>query len=393
MPLGKTLKALRQKQSLNQKALSTLSGVSQATISRIETGRVRQLRSSALKHLADALGVSVDFLMGDNEVFASIPAAGVEPASTIPGVREDRFRQIADALNAFVVHEQGRILYVNQTFADAVGYRKEELLGKNGIELVSAPRSRSACQRLVTTVSSESYELLLVRKDGSMFPAEFTGSSINENTRLAVMRDNTEKRCQQTVARVQAAGLETDRLEDMVRVVRVMADELEDMGLAFEGVGINVIDETRDRLLVYMTYPESRSYRSFQDQYALKDALEQYPTLRSLQSHWRRQKVWEREVDEDYRRLIEASSMEDTYHPDLLLDIPFPQGTLSMGIAAEQTIRVEDTVTLLRNVSQPISFILKRLMDIEVLAAKVRSLQGQGANQQPVHIDRSIGDC
>ena len=66
MSLGRTLKALRQKQSLNQKALSALSGVSQATISRIETGRVRQLRSSALKNLADALGVSVDFLMGDN---------------------------------------------------------------------------------------------------------------------------------------------------------------------------------------------------------------------------------------------------------------------------------------------------------------------------------------
>ena len=77
MSLGRTLKALRQKQSLNQKALSALSGVSQATISRIETGRVRQLRSSALKNLADALGVSVDFLIGDNEIFAHIPSANM----------------------------------------------------------------------------------------------------------------------------------------------------------------------------------------------------------------------------------------------------------------------------------------------------------------------------
>ena len=34
MSLGKTLKALRQKKSLNQKDLSSLSGVSQATPSR-----------------------------------------------------------------------------------------------------------------------------------------------------------------------------------------------------------------------------------------------------------------------------------------------------------------------------------------------------------------------
>ena len=49
MSLGRNLKELRQKQSLNQKDLSDRSGVSQATISRIETGRVRQPGSSALK--------------------------------------------------------------------------------------------------------------------------------------------------------------------------------------------------------------------------------------------------------------------------------------------------------------------------------------------------------
>ena len=97
MSLGSTLKALRQKRSLNQKALSTLSGVSQVTISRIETGRVHQLRSSALKNLADAMGVSVDFLMGDNEIFADIPSSDM--GGYIPGVRPERLRQIADTLD------------------------------------------------------------------------------------------------------------------------------------------------------------------------------------------------------------------------------------------------------------------------------------------------------
>ena len=97
MSLGRTLKALRQKKSLNQKTLSVLSGVSQATISRIETGRVLQLRSSALKSLAGALSVSVDFLMGDNEVFATIPTAiSIGSIPGLPGGREDRFVALSE---------------------------------------------------------------------------------------------------------------------------------------------------------------------------------------------------------------------------------------------------------------------------------------------------------
>jgi PAS domain S-box-containing protein len=382
MPLGKTLKALRQKQSLNQKALSALSGVSQATISRIETGRVRQLRSSALKHLADALGVSVDFLMGDNEVFASIPGPDAPPANTIPGVREDRFRQIADTLDAFVVHEQGRILYVNQTFADAVGYRKEELLGKNGIELITAPQSRSTCQRMVSTVSTDPYEVLFVRKDGSIFPVELAGRSINETIRLAVMHDVTDRRCQQAVARVQQAGLEANRVEDMERVVRIMADEFEDMGLAFDAVGVNVIDEQRDLLVSYISYPESRGYRNFQDRYSLRAGMDQYHALRGLVSNWRRRKIWERETDEEFVRWVNDSSMASGYRPSLLLDVPLQQGTLTIGLATTLALRVEDIVSLLKSISAPISCVLKRLQEIDALTRQLGELSEQVAKQE-----------
>lgn len=378
MSLGRTLKALRQKQSLNQKALSALSGVSQATISRIETGRVRQLRSSALKNLADALGVSVDFLMGDNEIFAHIPSANMGGSIPgVPGIREDRFRQIADTLDAFVIHENGRVLYVNQTLADLLGYRKEELLGKNGIELILAPQSRSVTQRMIASRSSETYEVLMVRCDGSTFPVEITGRNISENVRLAVTRDITGRRCEQAVSRVQRAGLEIEKAHDLCKVVRILGDELEDMGLQFEAVGLQVIDDEKNLLTSYHAYPEARGYRSFQDVADLQESLERFAPLRGLVSHWHRNKVWEREADERFLQMTQSGPLGATYHPEMLIDVPFSQGMLGLGLSSGNAMRTKHIVSMLNELSQPISFIIKRLFEIQLLREELESTRNQ----------------
>jgi PAS domain S-box-containing protein len=383
MSLGRTLKALRQKQSLNQKALSALSGVSQATISRIETGRVRQLRSSALKNLADALGVSVDFIMGDNEIFANIPSSsGMGSIPGVPGVREDRFRQIADTLDAFAIHENGRVLYVNQSMAELLGYRKEELLGKNGIELVLAPQSRSLSQRMIASGSSETYEVLMVRRDGTIFPVEITGRNVSENIRLAVARDITERRCQQAVSRVQRAGLEIEKAHDLGKVVRILGDELEDMGLQFEAVGLQVIDEEKNLLTSYHAYPEARGYRSFQDAVDLQNALERFAPLRGLVSNWHRTKVWEREADEAFLQMAQETSLGSTYRPELLVDVPFTQGMLGLGLSSSNSVHTEHVVSMLSELAQPVSFIIKRLFEIQSLREELESTREQLLVQQ-----------
>jgi PAS domain S-box-containing protein len=377
MALGKTLKALRQKQSLNQKALSVLSGVSQATISRIETGRVRQLRSSALKNIADALAVSVDFLMSDHEVFAHIPSAGSSMGS-IPGVsgmREDRFRQIADALDAFAVHENGRILYVNQTLADLLGYRKEELLGKNGIELFVSQQSRPLIQRMINNASSDTYEALFTRKDGSSFPAEITGYNINDNVRLAIIRDIAARRCHQAVNRVQQAGLETESLPQLGKVVRILGDELEDMGLSFESVSLRIIDEGKNLLTSFYALPEARGYRSFQEAVPLQESLDQHAPLRGLISHWHRSKVWEREADAAYAQMIDKTHLGPSYRPELLLDVPFEQGFLGVGLSA-QHVRREALVDILSDIAHPISLIVKRLAQLQSLRDQLEQRPG-----------------
>ena len=114
---------------------------------------MHQLRSAALKNLADALGVTVDFMMGDPQVFAEIPTIDdlVETGVNIPEFREERFRQIADSLDPLALHENGRVLYVNQSMADMLGYRKEELLGYNGIKMAVATQSHPVVQRMINS--------------------------------------------------------------------------------------------------------------------------------------------------------------------------------------------------------------------------------------------------
>ena len=63
MTLGDKVKELREKKGMNQKELSEASDITQATISRLEHGKVKQLKSEALKRLAGALGSTVDYLV------------------------------------------------------------------------------------------------------------------------------------------------------------------------------------------------------------------------------------------------------------------------------------------------------------------------------------------
>jgi len=64
MTLGQRVRQLRAKRDWNQKQLAEASRITQATISRLEADQVTQLKSEALGRLAEALGVTVDYLVG-----------------------------------------------------------------------------------------------------------------------------------------------------------------------------------------------------------------------------------------------------------------------------------------------------------------------------------------
>ena len=78
MSLGEKIKELREKKGMNQKQLAEASRLTQATISRIEKGKVNQLKSEALKRLAEALGTTVDYLVDRKENLTPEELANVD---------------------------------------------------------------------------------------------------------------------------------------------------------------------------------------------------------------------------------------------------------------------------------------------------------------------------
>ena len=361
MSLGRNLKELRQKQSLNQKDLSDRSGVSQATISRIETGQVRQPGSSALKSLADALGVSTDSLMDDN--------------GSLARVHKDRLHQIAETLNAFVIHENGHLLFISQTLADLLGYRGEELLAKDGIELIFAPQSRPTARHMVASGSSNAYEALMVHSDGSFLPIEITNVNISEKARLAIARDITAHCCQQGAFRVLQAGCEAEKVRDLGTVVRIIGDELEALGVQFEAVDLQVIDEQRNLFACYRAYSAARGYHSLQNAVNLQESVGRFASLQRLVSHWHRDKVWEREADEDFRQMTQEIFPDSIYRPGLLIDKPFTQGMLGLGLPMGGPRHPERLTTILGEFARSISLVVKRLFELQSLREKLDSTQ------------------
>jgi transcriptional regulator with XRE-family HTH domain len=67
LSVGTRVKDLREQRGLTQLDLKNATGLSQATISRIESGEFENLRSDTLTKLADSLRVTSDYLLGRSD--------------------------------------------------------------------------------------------------------------------------------------------------------------------------------------------------------------------------------------------------------------------------------------------------------------------------------------
>ncbi|MBA3578892.1 MAG: PAS domain-containing protein [Gemmatimonadaceae bacterium] len=105
---------------------------------------------------------------------------------------EERFRLVADVvLDAVFIHENGIIIYMNNTGLALLGYEQEEIVGRSG-GMIVAPEDREKAARRIASPGEEPMELKFLRKDGSTFPVEIRGCNgtlRGRTVRIVVARD------------------------------------------------------------------------------------------------------------------------------------------------------------------------------------------------------------
>jgi len=119
---------------------------------------------------------------------------------------EERFRSLFNAaMEGIMVHDQGLILDANRVFARLFGYAEpEELIGKNGLELLLPPATQAQIRRRWDLEENARFEASAVRRDGSIFLMEAESQPMKyrgRDARIISCRDITERKRAQDALR------------------------------------------------------------------------------------------------------------------------------------------------------------------------------------------------
>jgi PAS domain S-box-containing protein len=108
---------------------------------------------------------------------------------------EERYKLLSNiTFEGIFLHNKGIIIDANDSLADMIGFKLDEIIGKNIVELVVFPEYRP---RVITALNNEEtapYEVKVKRKDGSEFFAEVEARMVNyhgEWLRVTAARDIT----------------------------------------------------------------------------------------------------------------------------------------------------------------------------------------------------------
>ena len=85
---------------------------------------------------------------------------------------EERFKVLAqEVVEGIILSENGKIIDANRSVTEMFGYRLEELIGKDAMEL-TAPEYREMVRQVISDEDTIHYESMGLKKDGTTFPLE-----------------------------------------------------------------------------------------------------------------------------------------------------------------------------------------------------------------------------
>ncbi len=142
---------------------------------------------------------------------------------------EERYRILsAVTIEGVVIHQQGVVRDLNPSFVKLFGYEREELLGRNLLDLVFQ-EDKSILQEIILKESGRLCEVRFLRKNGSNFYAEVESRKIQESgteLMMAAVRDITARK------------MAEEALQESEKRMRAITDSAHDCILMMDQDGI-----------------------------------------------------------------------------------------------------------------------------------------------------------
>ena len=111
---------------------------------------------------------------------------------------EEKYRYLSEGtFEAVVWHDNGNILEANRQYYEMFGYKPEELKEKDAIILTATPDSVKFIKEQISLGHTGPYEVVGMRKDGTVFPMEIRSNKMEykgKMARMAAIRDLTERK-------------------------------------------------------------------------------------------------------------------------------------------------------------------------------------------------------
>ena len=111
---------------------------------------------------------------------------------------EKRFKKLSNlTFEGILIHKKSVIVDVNESLTRMLGYTREELIGKNIVELCIPQEYHAKIRENIVAKWAKPYELVATKKDGTLFPIEVEARDIkdkNEDVRVTAIRDITERK-------------------------------------------------------------------------------------------------------------------------------------------------------------------------------------------------------
>jgi PAS domain S-box-containing protein len=111
---------------------------------------------------------------------------------------QERFKKLSNlTFEGIVIHNKGTVIDINQSFVNMFGYSRDELIGKNVIQLLIPEKYRSVVKENIHRNYANPYEIKARRKDGTFIPVEIEAKDIKNNNqefRVAAIREITERK-------------------------------------------------------------------------------------------------------------------------------------------------------------------------------------------------------